>query len=415
MYRGAILIEQELTKEELRDFKASALASGEELDFDHFPALTTLSARFFFRFIPVAKNPTPPEVVFMPILGERLATTGTLATWNSFWEASQFRKEVFEQYAEKEKFGANELVTWIKALPEGLNAFLVPETSSRYEAYTPLYHLLPSDILRRFGLPALRRGIWPNNIMLASTEQCLPSNMQERLARAFAAYVWPWLDSGSAISSFGKNDPLVMLSHNLDFWLGPAVRVIEERMRGFKRTEPENAADRKLLRKFLKEEDPDAIISTPRMGGTLWMGEEEAREITGQIVTVADEKGKLRGIIDAVRSNRVEDDFSHRWSYAKEDFERKMYAKRSKIRVTFVELEDTVPVHSSLSEYTDDLLWEDFSAVLDRRERHVIVCLRNGTTKLGDIAASLGYANHSPISKALNRIRRKASAFFSNS
>jgi hypothetical protein len=39
------------------------------------------------------------------------------------------------------------------------------------------------------------------------------------------------------------------------------------------------------------------------------------------------------------------------------------------------------------------------------------VCLRNGTTKLGDIAASLGYANHSPISKALALIRKKAAKF----
>jgi len=40
-----------------------------------------------------------------------------------------------------------------------------------------------------------------------------------------------------------------------------------------------------------------------------------------------------------------------------------------------------------------------------------IVCLRNGTMKLGDIAATLGYANHSPISKALSNIRKKAAEF----
>jgi hypothetical protein len=97
--------------------------------------------------------------------------------------------------------------------------------------------------------------------------------------------------------------------------------------------------------------------------------------------------------------------------YAREDFERKLYSKRSKVRVSFVELKDTLPVHGPASEYTDNLLWEDFTASLDRKERHVVVCLRSGTTKLGDIATELGYANHTPISKALARIRKKAARF----
>jgi hypothetical protein len=102
---------------------------------------------------------------------------------------------------------------------------------------------------------------------------------------------------------------------------------------------------------------------------------------------------------------------SERRSNAREDFERKLYSKRSKVRVSFVELKDTLPVHGPASEYTDDLLWEDFAALLDRKERHVVVCLRSGTTKLGDIASELGYSNHSPVSKALARIRKKAERF----
>jgi hypothetical protein len=78
--------------------------------------------------------------------------------------------------------------------------------------------------------------------------------------------------------------------------------------------------------------------------------------------------------------------------------------------VSFVEFSDTLPVHSALSEYTDDLLWQDFMSFLDPKERHIVVALRSGTTKLGDIASTLGYANHSPISKALEKIRKKAAA-----
>lgn len=45
--------------------------------------------------------------------------------------------------------------------------------------------------------------------------------------------------------------------------------------------------------------------------------------------------------------------------------------------------------------------------MLDKKERRVVVCLRSGTTEATAIA-ELGYANHSPVSKTLAKIRRKA-------
>jgi DNA-directed RNA polymerase specialized sigma24 family protein len=112
-----------------------------------------------------------------------------------------------------------------------------------------------------------------------------------------------------------------------------------------------------------------------------------------------------------VRSNRVEDDFSPHWSYAREDFERKLYRKRSKVRVRFVELTDTIPVQGPETEVEDDIVFGDFLALLDERERQIVVLLRSGITRVGDVAAVLGYQNHSPVSKRLARIRRKAAAY----
>ena len=51
-------------------------------------------------------------------------------------------------------------------------------------------------------------------------------------------------------------------------------------------------------------------------------------------------------------------------------------------------------------------------SLLDKKERRVTVCLRKGTVGAVDIAKELGYANHSPVSKALAKIRKKASDFF---
>jgi hypothetical protein len=133
-------------------------------------------------------------------------------------------------------------------------------------------------------------------------------------------------------------------------------------------------------------------------GGWLWQGEAEAREALNEVVEAADRHGRLRSIIEAVTENRVEDDFSPRWSYEREDFERKLYHKRLKIKVSFVELDETIPVHGPDSELDENLLWEDFLTLLNRKERSITVCLRNGFTKAGEISTILGYASHSPVS-----------------
>lgn len=150
----------------------------------------------------------------------------------------------------------------------------------------------------------------------------------------------------------------------------------------------------------------------PPSGRGLWTGEDDAAQFVRQTVDAADRTGRLRAILDAVRSHRVEDDFSHHWTYAREDFERKLYRKRSKIKVRFVELTDTVSVQGPESEIVDRLVFNDFLALLDPREREVVVLLRSGTTKLTEVAGIMGCRNHSTISKRLTRIRDTAARFF---
>lgn len=90
-------------------------------------------------------------------------------------------------------------------------------------------------------------------------------------------------------------------------------------------------------------------------------------------VEQADAGGRPRGILDAVRSNRAEDDFSPHWTYAREDFERKLYRKRSKIKVRFVALTDTIPVQGPETEIVDRMVFGDFVALLGERDRQVVV------------------------------------------
>ena len=271
---------------------------------------------------------------------------------------------------------------------------------------------MPKKNLLNFGLPFLKKGIWPPLTYNHIIDPLLSSNFESQLSKAFAHHIWPLLNSGSKIESFSNNDPILLLSHNLDYWLPFAYSVAEERLRLLGRVPCDDEEQEEKLLK-LKNQIPNHIeAQRPLYGGAIWLGEEEAWEATKEIVKLADRDGRLSEIIDAVRSNRVEDDFSELWSFAREDFERKLYKKRSKVKVSFIEINDTIPVHGPNSELHDNLVWEDFIALLDRKERQVVVCLRNGVTKVGEISKVLGYANHSPISKTLKRIRQKAKQYF---
>ena len=67
------------------------------------------------------------------------------------------------------------------------------------------------------------------------------------------------------------------------------------------------------------------------------------------------------------------------------------------------------------TEVEASILFADFLALLDKRERQVVVLLQSGVTKVGDVAKILGYRNHSPVSKRLARIREKAAEYFDQS
>ena len=372
---------------------------------DVFPGLRSFPTGMIYTFLPVPKAPAPPpEYVFVPtpdrMFGNDEDTRYHLAVqdWNLAWETAQLRPEFFSRELPKK-------LRWLRKYRER-DITLVPlRGSSRLAAYTLLYHLLPLHALERFGIPALGRGGWP--LGSVQTADHLGAGIETKLTRAFAHHVWPLLCPGSSLAAFATDESIRLLAHNLDYWFPHADQVVRRRVREFPRP-PVEAKHRARFEK-LKADVPDHIATiVPRYGGDVWSGEAEAWEATQEVVELADRDGRLRAIIDAIRSHRVQDDFSHRWSYAKEDFERKLYRKRSKVKVTFVEIDDTIPVHGPQTEVDESLLWEDLFAVLNEKERRIVVCLRSGYSGATEISKQLGYANHSPVSKALASIRAKA-------
>lgn len=371
---------------------------------EEFPRLHNISAAFLYKAIarPVAPEP-PTYVTLTELTRASMEVAGAVGQWNMLWEAAQYRRRFFD---------LDELPTQMARVADlgDVNVVFVPRTRSRYHEYAPLIHLLPQPTLARFGLPLLRGGEWPFMADYAGIDEFLPVDFPARLGRAWAWTVWPHLVSGSGLSAFSGNDPVRLLAHNLDFWIPPVTAMMQARL-------GENAEiDKGPLPAVITLEDGSvldgAVPGHPRQGGQIWFGEDDARAAVAETVDAADQTGRLRAILDAVRSHRVVDDFSSRWSYAREDFERKLYRKRNTITVRFVELTDTIPVQSPESQIVDGMVTNDFMATLDTRNRQIVVLLASGVTSRTEIAEVLGYANHSAVSKRLAQIRRDAETYF---
>ncbi len=384
------------------------LAHKDDLGPEAFPALRGISSGFMYQFTPEPESPKPPEYVYVPMnrpeTAGRLDLWAAITNWNMAWEAADLRHEI-------ESLEMPPGLEWVDDHYEK-NIYLLPLTSRHhYPAYAPLYHLIPRRTLERFGLPLLERGNWPTYSPMGMIDRILPSDFDDRFSRAFASHLWPLLHPGSRLDAFSSEDPIRVLAHNLDYWLPYAYQVVENRLRALGRVPVENDEQARRIREAQSRMPEGVRIARPYYGGYAWMGEDEALEATRQMVEIADGRGRLRAVLDAIRSGHVQEDFSSRWSHARADFERKLNHNRSKTKVVFIEIPDTVPVQGPESEVHESLLWEDFLALLDVKERRIVVLLRNGVTAVGEISRILGYANHSPVSKALARIRQRAVAF----
>jgi hypothetical protein len=319
---------------------------------DWYPRLGNISAAFIYCAVIRPDTPTRPEYVTMPMdIGGRSRDEGAARIVAvARWNMLWEAAQFRRRFFDEDEDSKPPQMA--KIADQGdINVVFVPRTDTRYYEYAPLFHLLPRATLQRFGLPMLRAGQWP-----------VTEVMEDEMR------TWATVDNG--IDS-GQPIPL---------------------------------SDGSFLE--------GATVGNPRKGSDIWTGEDEAAEFVERIVGAADHDGRLRGILDAVRAHRVEDDFSDRWTYAKEDFERKLRRKRSKVKVTFVELPDTVPVQGPETEIVDRIVFSDFLTLLNPRDREVVVLLRNGTTKLTEIADIMGYRNHSPVSKRLARVRDMAARFF---
>jgi hypothetical protein len=135
----------------------------------------------------------------------------------------------------------------------------------------------------------------------------IQKGFDELLSKAFASHVWPLIDSGSRINAFSRDKSLVVLTHNLNYWLPCVYKLAEDRLRRFSRVEFDSLEQIEQLERLRTSLPVDIEADRPLRGGPIWCGEQEAWDATNELIEIADKQGQLRGIIDAVRSNRVDD------------------------------------------------------------------------------------------------------------
>lgn len=223
---------------------------------DMFPRMGNISVGVMVRAVIRPAGPRlPTEYVY--VRTESARKLYPIAMWNLNWETAQVRGR-----ARKLVMSLPKELRPIVKLRDDINVTFVPlERGHRYQAYAPLFHLLPRKTLERYGLPLIPSGIWPS--MFVSGEHQISSDFDDRLARAFAAHIWPCLSSGSRIDAFSKDDPLRLLAHSLDFWLGPITELIQDWMSQFGRARADRAEAR-LIAKARADIEPGLLVNRPQ-------------------------------------------------------------------------------------------------------------------------------------------------------
>jgi len=148
------------------------------------------------------------------------------------------------------------------------------------------------------------------------------------------------------------------------------------------------------------------------MGGTLWdpNDEGECEDVIEEMLSGGEVMESLDPVLDVLQSHRTHEDFSDRYSWIKEDFERSFHRKRNKVRVTLLETIDNLPAWSAEEPSANgEVLFRDFLSFFDRRDRHLIVAVRQGKT-LTEIASEVGHKGHAAISRRLAVVKNKLRA-----
>lgn len=348
----------------------------------------------------------PLELVFFPEPeNKRLELVAHVQDWNSSQRAGFLR--------------SSETMDGLRAHVPGLeerrnpNMILVPTYGETSELDVMLASLLPDALLEHYELERRRPSL--GLLMLGG----LKSTYGTEARSAFTQHIWSYLAPRARLheGAFSPNSSLRLLAGDTRFWAHRLYRLaLDRRDEYFEPTTHEDEGWkpidqlRQAMLAQIPEEDRHLFkVERPLMGGTIW-DVFDANEREAALQAAVDGDGvmeSLEPVIELLHQSRAHEDFSDRHSWIKEDFERSFYSKRSRLKVHLVETVDDAPVYDlEANEPYEQVLFRDVIAMLDQKERRLVIALRMGKNA-STIARESGLRGHASVSRRIAALKTK--------
>lgn len=349
----------------------------------------------------------PLELAFLPVPAtNHLEWTAHVYDWNSTQRAGFVRSG-------RSLEGLKPFVPYLEER-RNPNMILVPTYAGTSELDVMLAGLLPDVVLAKAGLERRRAMMG-----LMYVHHDLPADYGVRARAAFAQYIWSRLCPLARLSegAFSARSPLRLLAGDTPYWAHRLYRLaLARRDELFTPTtqvdetwESLEGLRSKILAELPVEERHLFEVKRPLMGGDVWdeFDEDEREEVIQCAIDGDGVLDSLQPVVDLLHRHRTHDDFSAAHSWIKEDFERSFYSKRAKVKVDLVETVDDSPAYAlEPSEPYESVLFRDVIAVLDQKERRLVLALRSGKSA-STIAREAGLRGHASVSRRIAALKAK--------
>lgn len=308
--------------------------------------------------------------------------------------------------------GLRTYVPWLEER-RNPNMILVPTYGTTSELDVMLASLLPDALLTNYGLERKRPSL--GLLMVGKSKPTYGTKARS----AFAQHIWSYLAPRARFNegAFAPNSPLRLLAGDTRFWAHRLYRLALDRRDEY--FEPTTHDDegwkpidelREAILGQLPEEDRHLFrVERPLMGGTIWdvFDADEREDVLKAAIDGDGVMESLEPVIDLLHRHRVHEDFSDRYSWIKEDFERSFYSKRSRLKVDLLETVDDAPAYDlEPNEPYEQVLFRDIIAMLDQKERRLVIALRMGKNA-STIARESGLRGHASVSRRIAALKAK--------
>jgi hypothetical protein len=299
---------------------------------------------------------------------------------------------------------------------ENPNLIFVPQRPDGLtQLHVMLASLLPDSAFARLNMERQSANIALNLVGI----RLLPEGCRELIDREFSQYIWKRISPAARMNAsfFSRSSSLRLLAGDMTFWMHRIYRIAMERRevmfepvkkedKGWKPLAELHAA---VMNTIPESERGHYEVRRPLYGGDVWNEADpvERREVLNEAIDGVGVMDSLAPVIELLHSRRAHEDFSERYSWIKEDFERQFYSKRAPLKVELVETLDDAPVWASAdNEGYGHALFRDVLAWLDQKERKLFLALRMGRTA-SEIAKSDGLTGHASISRRIACLKQK--------